>query len=72
MINIVAYSRFLVVAANVRGYEMCRFAEMLPYPTIQNLMRDKTLENPLNPSCFMIRCWVLAFFPYNLSMQLFI
>jgi hypothetical protein len=54
------------VTANGRGYETCRIAEMRPYPTIQNLMRDETLANPLKPACFMTRCWrYVLYFPFN-------
>ena len=50
------------LTANGRGYETCRIAEMRLYPTIQNLMRDETLENPLKPACFMTRCWRFVVF----------
>jgi hypothetical protein len=46
----------LRVAANGRGFETCRIAEMRLYPTIQNLMGDETLENQLKPACFMTHC----------------
>ncbi len=55
-------SWFSTLAYNARGYETCRIAEMPLYPTIQNLMRDEMLVNPLKPACFMTRCWAVFLF----------
>ena len=55
------------LAANVRGYKIVPDCEVRLYPTIQNLMRDETLANPLNPACFITACYGQFSFILNVN-----